>query len=263
MWTRDELKLRAKAVLKVSYWKAFLVSLLLFFFCGGASGSESAGKAGANITSNDGVSMDFDSFSSGFSDIPELYSNNLIGFNTITVAGIATVTLVMLFLGIAFAIFVSGPLEVGCHRYFTSACCYQFNPSEVGMAFKSGSYLSVVWAVFYRNLFTFLWSLLFVIPGIVKSLAYSMIPYILADNPNIGAKRALQLSQDMTRGHKWDIFVLRLSFLGWYLLGTLACGVGTFFVHPYANSTYAELYMVLRHNALSNGMVSLNELCLE
>ena len=96
------------------------------------------------------------------------------------------------------------------------------------------------------NVKVFLWSLLFIIPGIIKSYEYCMIPYILAENPEIEMDRAFEISRKMTKGEKWKIFVLGLSFIGWYLLGLLCCCVGTIFVDPYSEATYAELYQVMR-----------------
>ena len=110
------------------------------------------------------------------------------------------------------------------------------------------------------TVFVALWSMLFIIPGIVKGLAWSQVPYLLAENPGMSGKRARELSDRMTYGHKWDIFVLHLSFLGWILLGCLACGVGTLFVAPYCEATYAELYATLRGNALANGWATPEEL---
>ena len=75
---------------------------------------------------------------------------------------------------------------------------------------------------------------------------YLMVPYILAENPDMKAMEALRLSKEMMDGQKWNAFVLGLSFLGWQLLGTLLCGIGTFFVQPYVDATFAELYAVLR-----------------
>jgi uncharacterized membrane protein len=88
----------------------------------------------------------------------------------------------------------------------------------------------------------------------IKRISYSMVPYILTDNPKIDYARALKLSIAMTYGYKWRIFVLYLSFLGWFLLGTLAFFVGNMFVMPYFYATDAELYIVLRDNALRNGL---------
>lgn len=75
---------------------------------------------------------------------------------------------------------------------------------------------------------------------------YLMVPYILAENPDMKAREALRLSKEMMDGQKWNAFVLGLSFIGWQLLGTLLCGIGTFFVQPYVDATFAELYAVLR-----------------
>lgn len=112
----------------------------------------------------------------------------------------------------------------------------------------------------WRAFLNFLWYLLLIIPGIVKSYAYRMVPYILADNPNIGYERAVELSMKMTDGHKFNIWVLDLSFIGWYLLGILALFIGILFVMPYVNATNAELYLVLRQNALDNRICSYEEL---
>ena len=109
--------------------------------------------------------------------------------------------------------------------------------------------MNVVKIMFWRELKIFLWSLLFVIPGIIKSYEYSMVPYILAENPHISSERAFELSKKMTRGEKWKIFVLDLSFLGWRILGVLCCCVGEIFLQPYVEATYAELYQVMREKA--------------
>jgi len=185
-----------------------------------------------------------------FLDRPEYVAGFFLGLSLVVV------------LSILFSLFVAGPLEVGGRRYFTSACCRQYDLSSLGFSFQRGRYMNVVGVQFLRGLYTFLWSLLFVIPGIVKAYAYSMVPYILADNPNLPASRAIELSCRMTAGQKWKIFVLDLSFLGWILLGALACGVGVLFVNPYIDSTRAELYMLLRHNALQDGLTTMEELCL-
>jgi uncharacterized membrane protein len=87
-----------------------------------------------------------------------------------------------------------------------------------------------------------------------------MVPYILADNPNIGYARAIELSNQMTKGNKFRIWVLDLSFIGWYILGLLAFVIGIIFVIPYVNSTNAELYIELRKNAFRNGLCTYKEL---
>lgn len=96
------------------------------------------------------------------------------------------------------------------------------------------------------TLYTFLWSLLFVIPGIVKSYAYAMTPYILLDRPELSPTQAIDESQKMMDGHKMDLFILDLSFIGWILLSCLTCGVLLFYVEPYMMATRAAFYLELK-----------------
>jgi len=96
--------------------------------------------------------------------------------------------------------------------------------------------------LFLRNLFTALWTLLFVIPGIVKSFSYAMTPFIMAENPNLTAKEAIKISMERMDGHKGELFCLSLSFFGWSLLATLTAGIGYFFLNPYINAAYAAFY---------------------
>jgi uncharacterized membrane protein len=94
---------------------------------------------------------------------------------------------------------------------------------------------------------TLLWSLLFYIPGIIAALRYSQAFYILADNPGMTATEAIEESKRMTDGHKWDLFVTGLSFIGWALLGACTFGILTFiYVIPYQNATFANCYRFLK-----------------
>ena len=90
--------------------------------------------------------------------------------------------------------------------------------------------------------FTFLWSLLLFIPGIIKRYAYSQAMYIIAENPNLGGREALKLSEEMMKGHKMELFVLELSFLGWHLLGAMTFFIGYIWIAPYINATMANYY---------------------
>lgn len=106
------------------------------------------------------------------------------------------------------------------------------------------------WSAFKVNflvgLFTFLWSLLFCIPGIVKSYAYSMSMYVLADNKGKGALECINESKEMTKGHKWELFVLDLSFIGWYILGSITFGIAYIWIYPYIQTTIANVYYSLK-----------------
>ena len=105
------------------------------------------------------------------------------------------------------------------------------------------------WSAFKVNflvsLFTFLWSLLFVIPGIIKAYSYSMSMYILAENKGMPALECIKESKAMTNGHKMDLFVLNLSFIGWYLLVAITFGIAGIWVGPYVNATMANAYQSL------------------
>lgn len=95
---------------------------------------------------------------------------------------------------------------------------------------------------FLRGLYVFLWSLLLVIPGIVKSYSYAMTPYIMAEDPNITADDAIDKSRVMMNGHKADLFWLELTFLGWIFLNLLTLGLGSCFLEPYYQTARAAFY---------------------
>ena len=159
-----------------------------------------------------------------------------------------------LVIGLAFNFFVYGPIKIESAAPFFWRAGKAGLPSASSFTALKGEYIKNAAAMFLTDLFTALWSLLFIIPGIVKSLAWSQVPYLLAENPGMSGKRARELSDQMTMGHKWDLFVLGLSFIGWNLLGALACGVGVLFVAPYVQATYAEAYAFLRAQALEKGL---------
>jgi hypothetical protein len=243
MWSRRDLKVRAKAVLRTNYWKAFLISLVIA--AAGGSGGSGGSSSGRN------------NYNSG-SSLPDRVNENLLLF--IGIAIVASIVIIIIIA--ALRIFLGYPLEVGGRRYFIKSAEYSNNKKCFSFAFYGENYKGIVLTMLLKGVQNFLWFLLFIIPGIVKYYAYRMVPYILADNPNIGYKRAIQLSKEMTNGHKFDIFILDLSFIGWYLLGLIALVIGMLFVMPYQFATEAELYLVLRQNALENGLTIHEELLL-
>lgn len=153
--------------------------------------------------------------------------------------------------------FVSFPLSVGMQGVF--AKIYRKEQTDVGQIFKgfSGNYMRKVGGMAWMALFVWLWTLLFIIPGIIKGISYSMIPFILAESPNVPAREAMKLSMRMTNGYKGEIFVMYLSFIGWYLLSFLTCGIlALVYVNPYANTTYAGYYVELKRRAIESGTIS-------
>lgn len=152
-------------------------------------------------------------------------------------------------------IFLFSVLEIGCDKFFIKNVTGEAEFDQVLDGFRSG-YGKNVLTLFLARLFIALWSLLFVIPGIVKSYSYMLVPFILADSPEMPRREALHLSEDLMHGHKMDAFVLDLSFIGWEILNALTFGIlGVFYVNPYVQATKTELYLSLRYN-----MDSLNSL---
>jgi hypothetical protein len=250
MWSRRVFKTKAKAILSHTYWMSFAVCLVGGIFVGGYS------VASGRVSQPSGMQDYFRNgmhFSGGSYDFFNLYWGMLLGLFTAAAIAISCI-------GLIYHFFVSGPVEVGVSRYFLDNRKGKCAFGTLFYGFSNGKYIEVVKSIAWRYLFQLLWTLLFLIPGIIKYYSYYMVPYILADNPGIGYQRALKLSMDMTRGHKFKIFVLQLSFIGWYLLGLICCFVGTLFVNPYYRATMAEMYGTLRNNAVAQGFCSAAEL---
>jgi len=175
------------------------------------------------------------------------------------------ISVLFLFFGMLFIyatiFFIDLPLVVNNCGIFIKIFYRQRTSVDELFSNFSFNYLRKVGGMAWMMLFTFLWSLLFVIPGLVKAYSYSMTQYILADCPNVTAKDALKLSMRMTNGHKLDLFVMNLSFLGWQLLGMLTCGIlSVVFVGPYVHATTAGYYVNLRDKALATGVIHPQEL---
>ena len=107
-------------------------------------------------------------------------------------------------------------------------------------------FFSAFKVTFLVGIYTFLWSLLFIIPGIVKGYSYSMSMFVLADNKGMSARECIAESKKMTDGHKGELFVLDLSFIGWYLLSCLTCGIAMLYVAPLVSATHANAYEALK-----------------
>lgn len=159
------------------------------------------------------------------------------------------------------AVFLYPPVIVGYNSFALRV--YRGQQGDIGDMFRTGffNYWRKVGGMLWMYLFTFLWSLLFIIPGIVKALAYFMTPYILADCPDVTATDALKLSMRMTNGYKGEIFVMGLSFIGWAILSGLTFGIlGILYTGPYMGTSFAGLYDELKRNALERGVVHPEEL---
>ena len=179
-------------------------------------------------------------------------------FVIFTIAGaVAGVILLIAFL---LQILIINPLTVGCKYFFAHNCKEKAMAGDLASGFDCG-YGRVVKGVFLRDLFLLFWTLLLIIPGIIKSFSYRMVPYILVDQPELTATEAITRSRQMMKGNKWRAFVLDLSFILWYILSAITLGlVGLFFVHPYYEATNGELYQALKAEFSSQGFTPASDL---
>ena len=152
-----------------------------------------------------------------------------------------------------FTIIIADPLIVAGRRYFIKARKRSNTKiGVIGEIFKRGNWLNVAIIMLLRNIYNVLWYLT-IIGGIIKTYEYRMIPYILAENPKTKRREAFKLSKQMMRGNKWKTFILDLSFLGWNILSIFTFGLlNILYVNPYKAFTLAELYMVLRNQAITD-----------
>ena len=218
---------------KKNYVSAVVVALLMGIF-GTVSGESSARRVSENS---------------------DIYSGNLFNVGMITglLAGIATVVILIVLVA---KVFVGNLLKMGGYRFFILNQTAQPGIGTLLDGFRSGHYVNIVLTMFLRDLFTALWSLLLVIPGIVKHYEYLMVPYIIAENPAMDYKEAFQISKQMMDGEKMEAFIMDLSFLGWYLLSAVTCGLlAIFYVNPYVQASFAEMYTFNKQKAYQEGYI--------
>ena len=159
----------------------------------------------------------------------------------------------LIIVGISFActifpvamILVTPPLSVGICMVYLGLT--EGKKAEVGTMFQGFQVFGKsIWLTILVAVFTFLWTLLFYIPGIIKGLSYSMAYYVLADNPEMTAREALRESKEIMHGHKWELFVLQLSFILWMILGVFTLGIAYIYVIPYMSATVANFYQKIK-----------------
>lgn len=152
--------------------------------------------------------------------------------------------------GILVTIFIMGAFMFGFTRYYMNVRDDSSDfMTHIFAGFKSGTYLSAILTYLCMTLFTLLWSLLFIIPGIIAALSYSQSFYILNENPGMSPLNAIEQSKTMMKGHRFRYFLLGLSFLGWILLSVVTVGIALVWVVPYMQTTFANFYADLKANS--------------
>ncbi len=251
MWTRKLLKDNAKKSLKNYYWMALAVCVVSSML-GGSSDPTSGGSSGSGLSSDTTEKLEQLLESENAGEVIAI----LLG----VFAAVIFISIFALAAGFAVYAFLGAPIEAGKCKFFIKAREGDVSFGHLFDNFGSGKYMSTVKTMFFRYLYTYLWSLLFVIPGIVKGLEYYLIPYLIAENPNLSKERAFEISKRTMYGEKWKLFVLELSFIGWELLGLLVCCVGVVFVVPYEQATFTEFYACMRAKMIAQGITTEEEL---
>lgn len=259
MWTRAELKEKAKFTFKRNYWRVVLISVIFAMISGGFSSGSSyrnASKTTQETIFDSEESWDEeDSFGSIFHQglgTASVAIGKAIAAGIIFVVVFLVVFFIVMVIVFAINILVVNPLEVGSKRFFLQNLNQMANVREITFAYDN-DFKNVAVVMFCRDLYEFLWTLLFIIPGIVKSYEYRMIPYLLAEHPDMPKDVAFAESKRMMDGQKWDAFILDLSFIGWDILSGITFGLlGIFYVNPYKYMTNAALYEALRYGTPQN-----------
>ena len=226
MWSVSEVKEIGKSKFKANYWPCVLVAVLMGLFTAGSSASVSSKVQETDLNAS------FNSLT------PEQQAA--------VIAVVVGAVLVVVGISLVVKIFLANPIELGGSLFFKQNV--EETPASLDLL-KAGfqNYGHTFATLLLRDVFTLLWCLLLLIPGIVAAYAYRMVPFILAENPDMPAREVIARSREMMRGNKWRAFVLDLSVLGWIILGVVTLGLGlVFWTEPYIKSADAALYVKLK-----------------
>ena len=221
MLNRAELKAKAKAAFKANYVACVLVALIGTLILGGTTSA-----ASSTSTSTAGVSTE-----------------NLSSAELTT---LLIIVLVFMIIAVALSTFIKSPFEIGEAAFFLhNSDDKNAKIDDILWGFRH-NYLHNVGVVFIKNLLIGIGCLIFVIPGLVLSYSYRLVPYIVAENPDMDGADVRKLSSDLMRGNKWSAFVFDLSFIGWRILSAVTCGlIEILWTSPYKEAADAELYKAL------------------
>ena len=271
MWTRKSVKEKGKKAFFGNFWKSVLVAIILGITLGAASSGFSSGSSlSSSVTSliktttesqsgstNGTITYTDDqgdshnvTFDLDLSD-PASVDQDEVKFVVSTVLAILAIGfviyLVITVFALAFKYLLLTPFEYGCRKFFRKNLDEPAKLSNIVYVFDS-HYKNIVKTAFLTDLFIWLWSLLFIVPGIIKSYQYRLVPYIMSENPEMSFRDAQAESARLMNGNKWKTFVLDLSFIGWDILSIFTWGLlEIFFVAPYKASTHAALYESIKY----------------
>jgi uncharacterized membrane protein len=228
MMNSKQLRVKAWESLKGKYWMAFIVVLVLGLLS----------SIGTSMVTGSQNLMDI------VNEVDPSEMDSTMKLGALVITGAALVSAII---GFLISVFVGNAAEVGLCNYFilNTYSKPSFKDAFSGFKVKYGRNIGTLLLVGIKVV---LWTILFIIPGIIKTYEYAIIPYILADDPEISSKDAFKKAKQMMKGNKWRLFKLEFSFIGWAFLCALTLGIGTFFLIPYVSAANAEFYAELKNN---------------
>ena len=220
MWTRQELKEKGMSAFKANYWRNVLVAFLL-------------GLLSPGLAMTGSINMDSDT------------TNVRLGSLELTdgqIAALAGGLLLIIIIAAVIDILIFNPLHIGCYAFFKdNVRTHSADLNMITVGFSD--YVHKFTTMLLMSIYLVLWTMLLIIPGIIKSYSYRMVPFIVQDYPELSAGEVIRKSREMMDGQKMETFKLDLSFLGWFALSLLTLGlVGVFWTNPYFYNTNAALY---------------------
>lgn len=146
------------------------------------------------------------------------------------------------------AIVVGYPLTLGYAMVWLNVARNNSHPEVKDLfdGFKRRYHRSAMGTLLLQNIYTVLWTLLLIVPGIIKSIEYAMTPFIVADEPELGCNEAIEKSMAMMRGHRWQLFKMYLGMIGWMILGVFTCYIAWLWIVPYYQMVFAKFYLELK-----------------
>ena len=237
MFVRAELKQRAKENLHRNLWLCIGVTFIF------------------GLLSSDLFGVEVDTITYEYYFRMGLGTVGQISFDFIYIPITSMYVVIALLTSIAFKMLIVNPIYVGYSRFYIENRYKKSSFETLFTYFNANDYWNVVKVMLLHDLYIALWTLLFIIPGIVKAYEYYAVPFILAENPNMDSIEIFEISKEMTRGHKFDVFVLELSFILWILLSLVTFGLSSLYVNPYMYATKCEAYYFLKQKLFDSGII--------
>jgi len=248
MWTNSLLKKNGWNALKPYYWTAFGVSLVAALLSGN--------NRGIRINVNHRTVSEWNS---GWNPYRRYYEQILNEWGDMFYVVFLSAFFMALVIGMTYMAFLGNPVNVGKCRFYCKARTGDVNFGNLFESFQNGRYMSTVKVMFSMQMQILIGLLLFVVPGVIRAYEYFLVPYLMAENPNLPKERAFEISRKTMENEKMKCFKLSLSFIGWYIVGSFVI-FGSFFVNPYYDATMAEFYTCMRAKMISYGITTESEL---